>query len=63
MNLIYLLLVLGVVITDILLFTHIAQLLRAPSDTSVGLGVGFFLLLAIVNYFLIRYLLSKIKNQ
>ncbi|ALI98470.1 hypothetical protein [Rufibacter tibetensis] len=63
MNLIYLLLLLGVVITDILLFTHIAQLLRAPSDTSVALGVCFFVALAVVNYFLIRFLLSKIKNQ
>ncbi|WP_181307573.1 hypothetical protein [Rufibacter sp. XAAS-G3-1] len=63
MNIVYLLLLLGVVIIDILLFTEIAQLLRAPSDTSVAMGVGFFVLLAVVNYFFIRFLLSKIKNR
>jgi hypothetical protein len=63
MNIVYLLLLLGVVIIDILLFTEIAQLLRAPSDASVAMGAGFFVLLAVVNYFLIRFLLSKIKNQ
>ncbi|GGK88044.1 hypothetical protein ACD591_21005 [Rufibacter glacialis] len=63
MNILYLLLLLGVVIIDILLFTQIAGLLRAPSDTSVAQGAGAFLLLAAVNYFLIRFLLSKIKNQ
>ncbi|MBC3539231.1 hypothetical protein ACFSC6_07730 [Rufibacter sediminis] len=63
MNTLYLLLLLGIVVIDILLFTSIAQLLRAPSDTSVALGAGAFVLLAAVNYFLIRYLFSKIKNQ
>ncbi|RNI31593.1 hypothetical protein [Rufibacter latericius] len=63
MNLLFILLLLVLVALDIMAFTEIVQLLRAPSDNAVLKGVVFFALLIILNYFLLRFLFSKIKNR
>ena len=47
-------------LADIFAFTEVAALLRKPSDTAVLLGLLLLALLAVVNFFIIRYSLSKL---
>ncbi|GAA4445075.1 hypothetical protein GCM10023188_47820 [Pontibacter saemangeumensis] len=56
----YILLLGLLLLADIFAFTEVAALLRKPSDTAVMLGLGLLALLAVVNFFIIRYSLSKL---
>ncbi len=57
----YLLLLGLLLLADVFAYTEVVTLIRQPSDASVILGFGLLAILILVNFFLIRYSLSKLK--
>lgn len=60
MKLPYILLLGLLLLADIFAFTEVATLLRKPSDTAVMLGLLLLAVLAVVNFFVIRFSLAKL---
>jgi hypothetical protein len=48
-------------LVDVFAYTEVATLIRQPSDASVILGFGVLALLILVNFFVIRFSLSKLN--
>ena len=48
-------------IADIFAYTEVTALIRQPSDTSIILGLVLLAILILVNFFVIRFSLSKLK--
>lgn len=57
----YVLLLGLLLLADIFAFTEVAALLRKPSDTSVMLGLLLLAVLAVINFVVIRFSLSKLN--
>jgi hypothetical protein len=58
----YLLLLALLLLVDILTFTEIASLVRQPSDMSVATGLVLLAVLAVANFFVIRFAFSKLRS-
>jgi hypothetical protein len=61
MKYLYLLILALLLIADIFAYTEVVGLIRKPSDASVVLGLVLLAILILVNFFVIRYTLSKFK--
>ncbi|MCJ8166113.1 hypothetical protein MKJ04_14800 [Pontibacter sp. E15-1] len=57
----YILLLALLLLVDILSFTEIVSLVRQPSDMAVATGLLLLGVVAVANYFVIRYAYSKLN--
>ena len=61
MKLLYLLLLGMLLLADVFAYTEVVTLIRQPSDASVILGFGLLAALILINFFIIRFTLSKLN--
>jgi len=61
MKFLYVLLLGLLLLADIFAYTEITTFIRQPSDASVMIGLALLALLIIINFFVIRFSLYKIK--
>ncbi|WP_242922125.1 hypothetical protein [Pontibacter liquoris] len=58
----YLLLLGLLLLADVFAYTEVATLIRQPSDASVILGFVLLTLLILINFFVIRFSLTKLNT-